>query len=460
MRVYKREKSPFYYYEFQFDGKQSRGSTGETSKRAATVVAQQTYDKAVLDFEERKKLGSVKTTLSIKDAFQRFWTEKGSKRSDSGAILSILDRTEPFLVKLLTDAGKEPTLANVTDAEVEKLVEWRKTHRVPRTVKGKRTEDGPIIQPRTVNYTTKILSEVMSRAQKRWKEDLPSMPIWSDRLLREPKERVRSLSAEEYAALVSVMDPNYETVMRFSLLSGFRQSEALLPKSAVKFTAGIIETIGKGSKEIERPITPAMESILRECWDHHPEMVFTYTVKRTKLRCKAGEETKIIRGQREPITVSGLKIAWRRFRAKGIKKVPSLADFRWHDLRHTFATHMQDTTLDLRATQNALNHSSSKTTERYAHVMHKRVSSAMMAAEQSHYLPGLTGDVYKRAWTGILQSPYGYLIAGADDKIMNGATCTVEPDGKGGALAAFAGRQDRLSVDMTWLIKQNQAEVG
>ena len=72
----------------------------------------------------------------------------------------------------------------------------------------------------------------------------------------------------------------------------------------------------------------------------------------------------MIRGERYPITVSGVKTSWRRLR-----KAAGVSDFRFHDFRHDFATKLLRKTGNLKLVQRALNHADLKTTARYAHVL-------------------------------------------------------------------------------------------
>jgi site-specific recombinase XerD len=58
--------------------------------------------------------------------------------------------------------------------------------------------------------------------------------------------------------------------------------------------------------------------------------------------------------------------------------------FRFHDLRHTFASHFVMSTGDLPALQRLLGHSSLKMTQRYAHM-----SKAHLAREMKAFAAGM-----------------------------------------------------------------------
>jgi integrase len=144
----------------------------------------------------------------------------------------------------------------------------------------------------------------------------------------------------------------------------------------------------KGGRIKTLPITPAMETVLRECWDQHPVWVFTYKAARTR----DGR----VKGDRHPITCSGWKTYWRRRRAEAVASgctslvsTDGKTSLRIHDLRHTFGTNMQMATGDVRLVQRGLGHSKVETTEKYTHVFDDKLHQGMTTAENNHYLPGL-----------------------------------------------------------------------
>jgi hypothetical protein len=79
-------------------------------------------------------------------------------------------------------------------------------------------------------------------------------------------------------------------------------SECLLKKKEVDFVNGRISTFGKGGKAIKLPITSEMRAILMAEMANPTEFVFTYAA----ARARKGENG-WVRGERKPITTSGLK---------------------------------------------------------------------------------------------------------------------------------------------------------
>jgi integrase len=385
---YIKKGSPFRYFRFEIDGRCYRGATpfGHHEKRLADQ-----YEDSV-KVEMRRKLAergndADPSTLTLKGAFARYKGELDASRGDFKDIVKDHDRLLHFFGEVLPASRRPRFLAEVTDDHVARLVTWRRNHH-----KWDRA-DKPKLSTATVNRSaTERLMNVFNRARGVWfrtlRSPFPSEPLWKRHLLKEPKERVRVISPTEYQALIRVLDASHGALFRFHILSGYRLAECCnLTKQQVNLALGYITLEGKGGVVVNKPLTPALVSLLREVWDDHPTHVFTYVSERTR----DGR----IKGQRYPITEEGWSTCWYRRRREAAAVCPSLLDptgkttLRIHDSRHTYGTMLQMATGDLRVTQRGMGHSSSAVTEKYAHVFDKHLYEGMVAAEENHYLPGL-----------------------------------------------------------------------
>jgi integrase len=353
MSVRKRAKSPYYFYEFEIDGRKFRRSTGATSKAEAEKVEA----RARVHLESQQKLSAGGAPLRIEDAFTRYYDEQGKHTANAPDIFTDLMRLQDWLL-----SQRVFTILEISDNIVAKMVTWRRSH-----YRWGRPECG-LLTPAAVNRSgVHVLRRVMVRARDVWKLPLPNMPKWGNHLLEEPEERVRVLSADENAALHEVIDPDYEVLRRFSIASGLRQKESLLQWSNIDWSRMTIEVPGKRKKMMRRPITDEMAEILRSRRGHHPKAVFTHIVIRPRDDQKKGE--------RHPITAEGLKTHWRRRRARA-----GIEGYRWHDNRHTFATDLLRATGNLKMVQLSLNHAKIDTTTKYAHVLDDELRAGMELA--------------------------------------------------------------------------------
>jgi integrase len=283
------------------------------------------------------------------------------------------DTTWRDIERLVGYFGAPKLLTEIADDDVAKLVAWRRGHRVTRHGKGKKNAAlAPLIAPATVNRsTTEVLKKLFTRA-KAWGIRFEREPNWKQHWLKEPQERVRELHGGEADQLDAATRDDYRPIIEFTGVSGLRMNECLLRWSEVNWDARKIIKQGKGDNRVSFPITDAIREILWPLRGHHETMVFTYVAKRTR------KAQKLIRGERYPVTYNGLKSAWKRIRAAA-----EVADFRFHDYRHDFATKLLRETKNLKLVQKALNHANIKTTTKYAHVLDDEIAAGIDAMQKS-----------------------------------------------------------------------------
>lgn len=376
MSLYKPVKSPFYTYDFVIQGRRFYGSTKARTRKAAEAVERETRAKAKADIELERRTGQ--GPLRLRSAADRYMVEVGNHHVNAATTSTDLERLIGFF-------GPDRRLDEIANDDLARLVAWRRAQ----TIKGRKNDrDGNpvrLIAPRTVNATTLALKFMMNRARDTWGHHFPHRIAWKKHMLKEPKERVRELDADEAEALDAAFAGRHERANKrqrkkhrsdfalwfeFARLTGLRRKETLIRWSNVNVFAKRITTIGKGGKTVTTPLTPAVQAILDQCKGHHDEWVFTYVCQRPR----EGQ----MKGRRYPITAEGAKSQWRRVKARA-----KVLDFRFHDIRHDVATKLLRHTGNLKLVQRALNHSDIKTTVRYAHVLDEEVGDALSHIAES-----------------------------------------------------------------------------
>lgn len=360
--------SPFYHYDFQLNRRRFHGSTGATNRRDAEKVEEQRRGEAKALLAAEAAAGSEPMTVDI--AVGRYWTEVGQFAATADQIWTMLSRLVDWL-------GPNRRLADITTRDVADLVARRRGEGIVirRKARGRRParETRRPVSNATLNRTIiEPLRRVMRRAADVWGERL-TMPEWSKVMLAEPVERVREASSEEEEALLEAIRDDYTPALAFALITGCRLAEVVgLTWAKVKWREGVLEVTGKGDRMRQIPITADIRLLLWPLQGHHPTAVFTYVARRPDR--KRG----IARGDRVPITYHGLKTRWRRDRAKS-----GVADFKFHDTRHTAGTRLLRETGNLRLAQKLLGHASITTTAKYAHAALEDLRQGLEAVAKS-----------------------------------------------------------------------------
>ena len=212
----------------------------------------------------------------------------------------------------------------------------------------------------TVNRMLALLRSILIRASVDW-EWLPAVP--KIRLLREPIRRVRYLTKGQAESLLLQLPSHLAEMTAFSLATGLRKSNVTgLCWSQVDMTrrlAWIHPDQSKTRKAIAVPLNADALRVICLQIGKHPIRVFSY--------------------KGEPV-VQVTTAAW----YKALKRC-GIDDFRWHDLRHTWANwHVQNGT-PLNVVQELGGWESSQMVRRYAHF------SASHLAAYADSLPSFIG---------------------------------------------------------------------
>lgn len=253
--------------------------------------------------------------------------------------------TDTYRIQTLKRHFGGKTVAEITPDLVDRYRADRLTsHRPGR----KRT-----ISPTTVNKEVALLKAMLNRAIAWGLLDMN--PLRRVKKLQEPPERLRYLDPEEIDCLLAACPPHLRPIVVCGLHTGMRQGEILgLTWDQVDLKQRIIRVVG--TKTGTARIIPINDLLLDEL---------------RRLPRHLGTDFVFWNHETETRFVS-IKRAW----MTALKKA-HITSFRFHDLRHTFASHVQMGLGDLRATQILLGHKDPRMTMRYAHLSDARLRDAV-----------------------------------------------------------------------------------
>jgi integrase len=195
----------------------------------------------------------------------------------------------------------------------------------------------------TVNRTLELLRAILRKSVDDW-EWLDRAP--KIRMLKEPCRRIRFLRHEEAERLIAALPEHLAAMASFSLATGLRAANVtgLLWSQVdmVRRVAWIHPDQAKARRAIPVPLNTNAVLVMRQRLGKHPTHVFSFHGK--------------------PIKQVSTKAWYAALAAAGIE------DFRWHDLRHTWASwHVQAGT-PLFALQEMGGWQSADMVRRYAHL--------------------------------------------------------------------------------------------
>ena len=199
------------------------------------------------------------------------------------------------------------------------------------------------VTPSTVNRLLEVIRVILNSAAREW-EWIERAPVV--KLLRVDNRRIRWLTRNEAQRLLSHLPEHLQAMMRFSLVTGLRKANVVgLRWSQVDLArraAWIHPDQSKNGRAIGVPLNHEAISLLRNQLGGHPTHCFSY-----QGRTVYQVNTK----------------AWK----KALRKA-GIENFRWHDLRHTWASwHIQAGT-PLHILQEMGGWSEAKMVRRYAHL--------------------------------------------------------------------------------------------
>lgn len=314
MSVYKRGKN--WYIDFTFHGQRIREMIGPSRKTASAVIAKRKVEIAEFKFlDKRKEPEPVKFYDFAKEYLQ--WAKANKKPSSYSRDLS--------LMRQLNKEFETKAIQEITTWQIEKYKARRKDE----------------VRPASVNREISLVKHMYTKAIEWGKcKENPTKKV---KRLKGEVKRVRFLMPDEAQRLLSNCADHLKPIVTVALNTGMRRGELLgLRWNQINFEQGIITLLDtKNDERRDVPMNETVKAVLREV-----------EKKGSYIFCDGnGENFSTVRRSFETA-----------LRKSGIE------DFRFHDLRHCFASTLVMEGVDIMTVKELLGHKTLEMTLRYAHL--------------------------------------------------------------------------------------------
>jgi integrase len=354
MALVRMERSPYWWLDISVPaalhhvhGERIRKSTESTDKK----LAQRYHDKVKADLWRQDKLDE-RPSYTIQDAIDR-WKKRAVARG-----MRDLAGAEFQLQWWAEKLGPDKALADIRRADIMRAVEGKMT--IPKSA----AEKPRPATAATVNRYLAAIRGLLRLASREW-DMVDSVPNFS--LMREPKGRVRTLDKPDIAKLLAELPEWARDPFLLALSTGLRKGNVVpLQWSMVDLVRARL-LVGaddfKNGNDFGIPLNRLALSVLTRNHGRHPTAVFT-------------------RGGK-PLLAIDHKV-W-----KAALQRAGVANFKWHDIRHVWATTMVEAGTDLDTLQKLGGWESREMVTRYAHLRteHLRGSSSNLDKVFGDLLP-------------------------------------------------------------------------
>jgi integrase len=335
MGVYQR--GLVWWISFSHEGMQYRRSTTAPNRKTAEKI----YYKVRTDFAEGK-------FFEVEEGSRRTFEELAQKYEDQvGPELKSWKSSQSYFKQLKTFFGPH-LLTKIKAPLIDEFKQLRKA-------KG--------IKPATINRQLNIFKRMLNLAKKRWMwiKDVPMIEMEP----KADKKRLRFLSFEEYHNLLLACEAWVSEIVIVAAWTGLRQGNILnLRRSQVNLFARTITIESEETKNDERLVIPVSKPALE--------------VLKEKMKVVNLNSPYIFVNKNRPFYKMELQRGFKK-----ALKTTGIEDFRFHDLRHCFATWNREAGVDINTLADLLGHKDTRMTRRYAHVTQGRLSKAVELLEKS-----------------------------------------------------------------------------
>lgn len=340
MGVYK--KGSDFYIDFYANGKRKRKKIGPSKKIAELVLKKRKVEIAEGKFLDIDKMEKVRFDIFADEYLNLHSKLKKSYYTDEKIVNSLKKRFGSLY------------LHEITSLAIEKL-------------KSERIKE---VSPATVNRTLAVLKSMFNRAIAWGKAK--NNPCRLVKMFKENNQRLRFLEKEEINKLLDNCCGHLKPIVIVALNTGMRKSEILgLKWHDVDFKRNIIHLYD--TKNGEKREVPMNE-----------------IVKRTLIGVPKNPDSPYIYCDNNAHNYGDIKKSF----LTAVKK-SGIINFHFHDLRHTFASHLVMAGVDLNTVRELLGHKSLEMTLRYSHLSpdhKKRAVDVLSRQMDTIWTPGPAGD--------------------------------------------------------------------
>jgi len=306
-----------WYIDYYVNGKRKREKVGSSKKLAETVLQKRKVEIAEGKFLDIKKEQKIRFG-DFADEYLEIYSKPNitSWKSD----LHNFNCIKAFF------GGRY--LHEITSLLVEKF----------------KIERAKEVKPATVNRALARLKSMFNKAID-WGKFSGVNPVKSVKFFLEENQRTRYLEKEEIVKFLKYCEGNIKPIAIVALNTGMRKSEILnLKWHDVDFKRGIIYLLRtKNNEKREIPMNDAVMTAFIQV-KKHPESPYIF----------CGKDGKPFQNIRKSFFTA-------------LKKA-GIINFHFHDLRHTFASQLVMSGVDLNTVRELLGHKSLEMTLRYSHL--------------------------------------------------------------------------------------------
>ncbi len=298
-----------YWMRLQHNGKRIQESLNTKNKK----LAEKRYAKVLTDLEEGSYFETVKAKrITFKEMAEKYLM-KYEKQRDKTSLARLLPVFEDLTLY-------EITTELVSDYRDQRLKK---------------------VKPATVYQELALMRRMFNVARREWKWVRNNPVADLSFSVGNSNARDRWLTVDEESKLVKAASPDWvKAIIVFAINTGMRRSEMLNLKSRdIDFQRRLL-TVQESKNKTKRAI-PMSDTVYR-------------LLQSNKIRDISGRVFSV-----EP---NAVRLAFERARNKA-----KIEDIRFHDLRHTFATRLVQSGVDLYKVKELLGHKSISMTMRYAH---------------------------------------------------------------------------------------------